>query len=80
MWPLKEIIGHTELIEVDTTNATDKQKTIDFARLLHKPDTDKALYWDRGAFTKVTGVKDEEIIKAAEKAINDRRLSTMARR
>ena len=31
---LKEIIGHTELIEVDTTNATDKQKTIDFARLL----------------------------------------------
>ena len=68
---LKEIIGHTELIEVNTENATDKQKTIDFARLLHKPDTDKALYWDRGAFTKVTGVKDEEIIKAAEKAIND---------
>ena len=68
---LKEIIGHTELIEVNTTNATDKQKTIDFARLLHKPDTDKALYWDRGAFTKVSGVKDEEIIKAAQKAIND---------
>ena len=68
---LKEIIGHTELIEVNTENVTDKQKTIDFARLLHKPDTDKALYWDRGAFTKVTGVKDEEIIKAAEKAIND---------
>ena len=68
---LKEIIGHTELIEVDTTNATDKQKTIDFARLLHKPETDKALFWDRGAFTKVSGVKDEEIIKAAEKAISD---------
>ena len=68
---LKEIIGHTELIEVDTTNATDKQKTIDFARLLHKPETDKALYWDRGAFTKVSGVKDEEIIKASEKAISD---------
>ena len=67
---LKEIIGHTELIEVNTDNATDKQKTIDFGRLLHKPDTDKALYWDRGAFTKVTGVKDEEIIKAAEKAID----------
>ena len=68
---LKEIIGHTELIEVDTTNATDKQKTIDFGRLLHKPETEKALYWDRGAFTKVSGVKDEEIIKAAEKAISD---------
>ena len=68
---LKEIIGHTEHIDVDTTNATDKQKTIDFARLLHKPETDKALYWDRGAFTKVSGVKDEEIIKAAQKAIED---------
>ena len=67
---LKEIIGHTELIEVDTTNATDKQKTIDFVRLLHKPETDKALFWDRGAYTKVSGVKDEEIIKAAEKAID----------
>ncbi len=68
---LKEIIGHTELLEVNTANTTDKQKTIDFARLLHKPDTEKALYWDRGEFTKVSGVKDEEIIKAAAKAIND---------
>ena len=74
---LKEIIGHTELIEVNTTNATDKQKTIDFARLLHKPATDKALYWDRGAFTKVSGVKDEEIIKAAQKAIDSQEEVTL---
>ncbi len=74
---LKEIIGHTELIEVDTTNATDKQKSIDFARLLHKPETDKALFWDRGAFTKVSGVKDEEIIKAAQKAIESQEEVTL---
>ena len=74
---LKEIIGHTELIEVNTENATDKQKTIDFARLLHKPETDKALYWDRGAYTKVTGVKDEEIIKAAQKAIDSQEEITL---
>ena len=74
---LKEIIGHTELIEVNTANATDKQKTIDFARLLHKPETDKALYWDRGAYTKVTGVKDEEIIKAAQKAIENQEEITL---
>ena len=74
---LKEIIGHTELIEVDTTNATDKQKTIDFGRLLHKPNTDKSLYWDRGAFTKVNGVKDEEIIKAAAKAIDNQEEVTL---
>ena len=67
---LKEIIGHTELIKVNATHATDKQKTIDFGRLLYKSETEKALYWDRGAFTKVSGVKDEEIIKAAQKAID----------
>jgi glutamate synthase (NADPH/NADH) large chain len=68
---LKEIIGHTELIEVNTANATDKQKNIDFTRLLHRPESEKALYWDRGAYTKVSGVKDEEIIRAAQKAIDN---------
>jgi glutamate synthase (NADPH/NADH) large chain len=69
---LKEIIGHTELIDVLSLEgpAADKWKTIDFARLLHKSESDKALYWDRGAYTKVNGVKDEEIIKAAQKAID----------
>ena len=97
---LKEIIGHTEMIEVidradsadngrnaggglgretaeHTTAGTnadaatiEKWRTIDFGRLLHKPETDKALYWNRGAYTRVVGVKDEEIIRAAEKAID----------
>ena len=48
-----------------------KWRTIDFARLLHKPETAKPLYWDRGAYTRVTGVKDEQIILAARKAIED---------
>ena len=74
---LKDIIGHTELIEVKTDHATDKQKTIDFGRLLHKPNTDKALYWDRGQFTKVTGVKDEDIIVAAQKAIDNQEEVTL---
>ena len=75
---LKEIIGHTELIEVNTANATDKQKTIDFTRLLHRPESEKALYWDRGAYTKVSGVKDEEIIRAAQ--MPPRRRSTVQKR
>ena len=83
---LKEIIGHTELIEVRTPSqpprgeesaAAEKWKTIDFARLLHKPETDKALFWDRGAYTKVTGVKDEEMIRAAQKAINEQEEVTL---
>ncbi len=82
---LKEIIGHTELIVVtpsqppreEESAAAQKWQTIDFGRLLHKPETDKALYWDRGAYTKVTGVKDEEIIRAAQKAINEQEEVTL---
>ena len=76
---LKEIIGHTELIDVSVLDgsAVEKWRTIDFARLLHKPATDKALYWDRGAYTKVTGVKDEEMIKAAQKAIESQEEVTL---
>ena len=68
---LKDIIGHTELIvqneELKVKN--EKWEAIDFARLLHKSETDKALFWDRGEFTQVSGVRDEEIIKAAQPAI-----------
>ncbi len=76
---LKEIIGHTELIELseELIVKSEKWKTIDFARLLHKPETDKALFWDRGAFTKVSGVKDEEIIKAAQTAIESQEEVTL---
>ena len=77
MHKLKDIIGHTELIEVKTETATDKQKTIDFSRLLYQPTTDKALYWDRSEFTKVCGVKDEEIIKITQKAIDEQEETTL---
>lgn len=69
---LKEIIGHTELIDFSMPDGfpVGKWRAIDFSRLLHKPDTDKPLYWDRSAYTRVSGVKDEEIIRAAQKAID----------
>ena len=73
---LKDIIGRTDLIEVSAPDgspvgnpAAYKWHTIDFSRLLYKPATDKPLYWDRSEYTKVSGVKDEEIIKAAQPAI-----------
>ncbi len=75
---LKDIIGRTDLIEVSAPEASPignpaayKWRTIDFSRLLHQPATDVPLYWDRSEFTKVSGVKDEEMIKAAQNAIDD---------
>ncbi len=75
---LKDIIGRTDLIEIHQsesakeTLAEAKWKTIDFGRLLYKPESDSALCWDRGEFTKVSDVKDEEIIKACAKAIESK--------
>ena len=74
---LKEIIGHSELIEVNANHATEKQQTIDFDRLLHRPETSKPIFWDRGEFTKVIGVKDEEIVKAAQNAIDNKEEVTL---
>ena len=69
---LKDIIGRTDLIEVHAADPMTKQGTIDFSRLLFKPETDKPLCWDRGAFTKVEGVKDIDIIRACEQAIDSK--------
>ncbi|MCQ2225885.1 MAG: glutamate synthase large subunit [Paludibacteraceae bacterium] len=66
---LKEIIGRSDLLDVKPMDPNSKQATIDFGRLLYKCESDKPLYWDRSEFTKVEGVKDEEIIKAAAAAI-----------
>ncbi len=76
---LKDIIGHTELIVPNEVfpSATEKWRTIDFGRLLYKPETDKPLYWDRSDFSKVGGVKDEEIVKAAQKSIDNQEETTL---
>ncbi|MBP9999049.1 MAG: glutamate synthase large subunit [Bacteroidales bacterium] len=66
---LKDIIGRTDLIEVSTPDAGTKQGTIDFSRLLQKPDEGQTLYWDRSGFTKVSGVKDEQMLQACASAI-----------
>ena len=76
---LKDIIGRTDLLDVSVPDGSsvEKWRTIDFSRLLYKPVTDKPLHWDCGTFTKVTGVKDEEIIKEVQKSIDKQEESTL---
>ena len=69
---LKDIIGRTDLIEVKPMDSNSKQSTMDFSRLLAQVPTDKALYWDRGEYTKVEDVKDFQIIDACKKAIENK--------
>ena len=67
---LKDIIGHTELI-------TTLPSTLDFSRLLHKPESDNPLCWSREEFTKVSGIKDEQIIRDAQQAVDSQEEVTL---
>ena len=61
---LKDIIGRTDYIEVKPQDKNTKQGTVDFSRLLYMEPTERPLFWDRGEFTSVGHVKDDEIIRA----------------
>jgi glutamate synthase (NADPH/NADH) large chain len=67
---LKDILGHTELI-------TTLPSTLDFSRLLHKPESDNPLCWSREEFTKVSGIKDEQIIRDAQQAVDSQEEVTL---
>ena len=69
---LKDIIGRTDLIVTNPTvqkegveidkNTLAKWESLDFSRLLHQPASDKSLFWDRGAFTKIANELNEKIL------------------
>ena len=68
---LKDIIGHTELI------TTLPSPSLDFSRLLHKPESDNPLCWSREEFTRVSGIKDEQIIRDAQQAVDSQEEVTL---
>ena len=68
---LNDIIGRTDLIEMKTEGMTDKQRTLDYSRLLVHPAAKEALHWQHTPYTKVEDVEDTDIISAAHKAIDE---------
>ena len=69
---LEDIIGRTDLIEVKPSTAGSKASTLDFTRLLHRVETDKSIHHDGRPYTRVTGVKDFDILNDAAGAIESR--------
>ena len=75
---LKDVIGRTDYITVKPLDPASKQATMDFGRLLQSPLTfcsaadgaQPALYWNREEYTRVSGVKDELIVKACAPALD----------
>ncbi len=65
---LNDIVGHTELI-VPKKNGDTKTSTLDFRRLLHKETGHCTLYHTTGQKHELDEVLDQQIIRAAQNAI-----------
>jgi len=63
----EDIIGRTDLIEIDTAKFTDKTKGLDFSRLLTRIDGD--LYKIKDQIHDLSQVLDQKIIKESAQAI-----------
>ena len=68
---LSYIVGRADLIEIKPIEADDKSALLDFGRLLTKIDSDAAIHNTTDQIHEIEHVKDVEIIKAAQAAIND---------
>ena len=66
---LKEIVGHTELIEKKTVDAGTKASTLDFRRLLHRENSNCPLCHATDQNHDLDKVLDQQIIRGAQNAI-----------
>lgn len=68
---LNDIVGHTELIETKAAYGdNEKYALLDFSRLLYKEQTDNALYHVTDQHHELENVLDQQIIRAAQRAID----------
>lgn len=63
-YSLKDIIGRADLLRKKETAPESKTSTIDFSRLLHYKRYAASRYWDRGDYSSVGHVLDENIVRA----------------
>ena len=67
---LNDIIGRTDLIEINKTPADKKYSLLDFSKMLYKYPGEQILHHCYDQIHDIDTVKDVSIIKAAESAIN----------
>ncbi|MCF0203415.1 MAG: glutamate synthase subunit alpha, partial [Bacteroidaceae bacterium] len=72
---MDDIIGRTDLIQVNPADKNTKQGTIDFSKLLYLPDGKKR--WNKQPFTKTDLVKDEEIIRDCKDSIENQQQTNL---
>ena len=68
---LDDIVGHTELIVRKPAAQGSKAETLDFSHLLFKEDSKCPLYHTAGQAHDLDGVLDRQIIRSAQRAIEE---------
>ncbi|MBQ3636543.1 MAG: glutamate synthase large subunit [Bacteroidales bacterium] len=72
-----DIIGRTDLIEVDKSKMTDKTSKLDFSRMLTKIENGQALSYSESDCNKLAHVLDNDIIAATQYAVDSKQHITL---
>ncbi len=68
---LDDIVGRTDLLEVKSMKADTKASLLDFSHMLHRVNNDAAIHQVTEQIHDIDNVKDVQIIKAAQEAIEN---------
>lgn len=69
---INELVGRTDLLEVNQEILPWKAKNIDFSKILWRPKTDKKVYCIEKQDHEIDDVLDRKLIKLCDKAINNK--------
>lgn len=73
-----EMIGRTDMIEIDESRMNDKTRTLDFARLLAKIDNGNSLCAVSSPMHKIYDILDRDMIETSTAAINAGQNATLS--
>ena len=68
----EDIIGRSDLIEIDEERRNAKTKGLDFSKLLYKPSTENDLHVTSGQLHNIYNVLDREIIEATRYSVDQK--------
>jgi glutamate synthase (NADPH/NADH) large chain len=67
-----EIVGRSDLLEVQNTSQHPKAAKVDFSRLLYFPQTENALSWKKAQEHKIENVLDRDLIGKTAQALENK--------
>lgn len=70
---LEDIVGRTDLIQVDSSDSKGKMSGLDFGRILHKVESSADIHHTADKPLDLLGIKDRAMISAAKEALDNKK-------